>query len=160
MTGNDVAWAQIGDGWSVASSSSANDLVLSGPDGMVVSATTRQEPMNQTLSDAFQSQMSVFESMSTYSNVGECGNTQNVYMPGSPATISAAFSTVCFTLTPPGGSAVPYWADVWEALVAGDGYLLQLTAIAWAPETTSNLQVTTELLPELRSLVWKQVSTR
>jgi hypothetical protein len=142
----------------VSSSSTPTNLYLGGPDGLFVDFSTQTVSSTATLTQVFEVDLSNFQQNSEFTDVSVCEQPQSGAVPGTPSEPGAA-EVICFTVTPQSGSAVTYAALVSNALVQGSGSQLLVSAVGFAPESTSSSTLQQTLEPELESAQWLQLST-
>ena len=141
-------------GWSVASNSSANDLIVNGPNGLTAEWLNIQVASSATVSQILQQQLAGAEKQ--FTNATVCSQPQAGNVPGTPQ-VTGQGEILCFTITPQSGSAVPYAEAIFDGLVHGTSGQLAVIAFGYFPQSTTAAQVKQVLVPELDSVHWLQL---
>ncbi len=145
----------LASGWSVGSSSSANDLFLDGPNGLAAEFLNAQVASSVTVSQILQEQLAGAEKQYTSAQV--CSQPQAGDVPGTPK-VAGEGEVLCFTITPQNGSAVPYAEAIFDGLVPTSGGQVAVIAFGYFPQSTTTTQIKQDLAPVLNSVHWLQVS--
>jgi hypothetical protein len=143
-------------GWSVGSSSSADDLFLTGPNGLAAEFVNVQVASSVTVSQILQEQLAGAEKQ--YTNAEVCSQPEAGVVPGVPR-VTGEGEVVCFTVTPQNGSAVPYAEAIFDGLVPASSGQLAVIEFGYFPQSTTATQIKQELLPVLDSVHWLQVGS-
>jgi hypothetical protein len=146
----------LASGWSVGSSSSADDLFLNGPNGLAVEFVNAQVASSVTLSQILQEQLAAAEKQ--YTNAEVCSQPQAGDVPGTPQ-VTGEGEILCFTITPQNGSAVPYAEAIFDGLVSSSSGQLAVIAFGYFPQSTTSADVKQDLVPVLDSVHWLQVGS-
>ena len=153
---NSVASVALASGWSVGSSSSADDLFLNGPNGLAAEFVNAQVTSSVTVSQILQEQLAAAEKQ--YTNAEVCSQPQAGDVPGTPQ-VPGEGEILCFTVTPQNGSAVPYAEAIFDGLASTSSGQLAVIAFGYFPQSTTSTDVKQDLVPVLDSVHWLQVGS-
>jgi hypothetical protein len=143
-------------GWSKASSSSADDLFVTGPNGLAAEFLNVQVASSVTVSQILQEQLAGAEKQ--YTNAEVCSQPAAGNVPGTPR-VSGQAEILCFTITPQNASAVPYAEAIFDGLVPANSGQLAVIAFGYFPQSTTSAQIKQDLVPVLDSVHWLQLSS-
>ena len=143
-------------GWTKDSSSTGTSLALDGPAGLAAIFSAQPVSSSVTLSQLFQEQLTTFQQNSNLTNVSVCQQPESGNVPAPP--IAGGGAEVCFTSTPQGGSAQVWVAIIFDGLVKGTSNQLQVTELAFAPQSDGTTVLVQHLKPVLDSARWLRVS--